>query len=57
MNYVAPDQSVAKHLGWPHWLPNPLFPFTMFRVDVPACHPLLQVESMEAAEIPEHSLP
>lgn len=57
MDYVAPDQSVAKRLGWLYWPPNPLFPFIMFRVAVPACHPLLRVESMEAAEIPEHSLP
>ncbi len=55
MNYVAPDQSVAKRLGWLYWLSNPLFPFTMFRVAVPGDHPLLRIESMEASEMLERS--
>lgn len=44
LNYIAPDRTVSTHLGWMYWLPNPLFPFIMFRVAVPADHPLLSVE-------------
>jgi uncharacterized protein (DUF427 family) len=46
LDYIAPDDTVSDHLGWTYWLPNPLFPFIMFRVAIPADHPLLIAESM-----------
>lgn len=46
LNYIAPDQSVSRHMGWTYWLPNPLFPFIIFRIAVPAHHPLLRIETM-----------
>ncbi|HEU0198523.1 MAG TPA: hypothetical protein VFQ88_15095 [Nevskiaceae bacterium] len=47
LNYVAPNDALAKHLGWLYWLPNPLFPFIMFRVAIPGQHPLLMVEPID----------
>lgn len=47
LDYIAPDGAAVKHLGWMYWLPNPLFPFIMFRVAIPAEHPLLRVESID----------
>lgn len=47
LDYTTPDGTVIKHLGWMYWLPNPLFPFIMFRVAIPADHPLLRVESID----------
>ena len=47
LNYIAPDRTVSHHLGWLYWLPNPLLPFIMFRVAIPAEHPLLKVESFD----------
>ncbi len=44
LDFVAPDGTVTKNLGWKYWLPNPLLPFIWFRVAVPATHPELQVE-------------
>lgn len=51
LNYIAPDQTVSTHLGWMYWLPNPLFPFIMFRVAVPADHPLLSVEPVNPPDL------
>ena len=48
LDYIAPDGTAVKHLGWMYWLPNPLFPFIMFRVAIPADHPLLMVKSIDA---------
>lgn len=47
LDYIAPDGAAVKHLGWMYWLPNPPFPFIMFRVAIPAEHPLLMVESID----------
>lgn len=44
LDFVRPDGSVAKNLGWKYWLPNPLLPFIWFRVAVPATHPEIEVE-------------
>lgn len=44
LNYIAPDQTVSKHLGWMYWLPNPLLPFIMYRVAVPGSDPSLIIE-------------
>lgn len=44
LNYVAPDQTVSKHLGWLYWLPNPLFPFIVYRVAVPGHDPSIGIE-------------
>lgn len=48
LNYIAPDRTASRHLGWMYWLSNPLFPFIMFRVAVPANHPLLSVEAVDS---------
>ena len=47
LDYVAPDQTVSRHLGWLYWLPNPLLPFVMFRVAVPGNDPLLAIETLD----------
>lgn len=47
LDYAASNGAVAKHLGWLYWLPNPLFPFIMFRVAIPGQHPSLMVESID----------
>ena len=39
LDYIAPDGTVVKNLGWKYWLPNPLFPFLWFRVSVLRVHP------------------
>jgi uncharacterized protein (DUF427 family) len=49
LDFVAPDGTVSKNLGWKYWLPNPLFPFIWFRVAVPAADPELVVEEYECA--------
>ena len=48
LDFVAPDGTVSKNLGWKYWLPNPLFPFIWFRVAVPRNHPELVVEEYES---------
>lgn len=47
LDYIAPDNTVSKHLGWLYWLPNPLLPFVMFRVAVPGNDPLLAIETLD----------
>ncbi len=37
------DGGRARNLGWLYWLPNPLFPFTAFRVALDGRHPDLEV--------------
>jgi hypothetical protein len=49
LDYVAPDGTVIKNLGWKYWLPNPLFPFIWFRVAIPREHPDILVEEYECA--------
>jgi uncharacterized protein (DUF427 family) len=49
LDFVAPDGTVTKNLGWKYWLPNPLLPFIWFRVAVPSEHPDLQIEEYESA--------
>ena len=49
LDFVAPDGTVTKYLGWKYWLPNPLFPFIWFRVAVPGTHPDIQVEKYDCA--------
>jgi hypothetical protein len=49
LDYVVPDGTVIKNLGWKYWLPNPLFPFIWFRVAVPRGHPDILVEEYECA--------
>ena len=36
----------SRNLGWMYWLPNPLFPFSWFRVAVPRAHPELTIEAL-----------
>ncbi|HEX7323817.1 MAG TPA: hypothetical protein VF292_00495 [Rhodanobacteraceae bacterium] len=48
LNYIAPDSTVSRHLGWLYWLPNPLLPFILFRVAVPAADPRILVEFVNA---------
>lgn len=38
----------GRSLGWLYWLPNPLLPFIWYRVAVPAHHPSLAFEIIEA---------
>lgn len=47
LDYIAPGGAMTRHLGWMYWLPNPLFPFIMFRVAIPADHPLLVAEPID----------
>ena len=49
LDFVTPDGSVIKNLGWKYWLPNPLFPFIWFRVAVPAVDPEIYVEEYDCA--------
>jgi uncharacterized protein (DUF427 family) len=49
LNFRAADGSVSKRLGWKYVVPNPLFPFIMFRVAVPGSHPDLDIEVTEIA--------
>ncbi len=46
LDWIAPDGTVSKRLGWKYVAPNPLFPFIWFRVAVPGAHPELQVTEM-----------
>ncbi|MDH3589508.1 MAG: hypothetical protein OEQ74_08900 [Gammaproteobacteria bacterium] len=50
LDFVAPDGTVTKNLGWKYWLPNPLFPFIWFRVAVSSSHPEIRVERYERPE-------
>ena len=50
LDFVAPDGTVSKNLGWKYWLPNPLFPFIWFRVAVSGSHPELRAERYERVE-------
>ena len=36
----------SRNLGWMYWLGNPLLPFILFRVAVPAQHPEIEVENL-----------
>jgi len=49
LDFVRPDGTRVKSLGWKYWLPNPLFPFIWFRVAVPGYHPEIDVEKYEKA--------
>lgn len=49
MDFHSADGEVSRNLGWFYWLPNPLFPFIIFRVAVPQHHPELMVEEFELA--------
>ena len=49
-DFVAPDGTAVKNLGWKYWLPNPLFPFIWFRVAVSATDPELVVEEYECTK-------
>jgi hypothetical protein len=46
LNFHASNGTVSRGLGWKYWLPNPLFPFIIFRVAVPQSHPELKVEEI-----------
>jgi hypothetical protein len=50
LNFVRPDGTVARNLGWKYWLPNPLLPFIWFRVAVPQAHPEISVERYEKVD-------
>jgi len=52
LNFVRPDGTVARNLGWKYWLPNPLLPFIWFRVAVPGAHPEISVARYEKADKP-----
>ncbi len=43
MNFHAPDGTVTYGLAWFYFVPNPLLPFTWFRVGIPRRHPELTV--------------
>ena len=49
LDYVAPDGTVIRNLGWKYWLPNPLFPFIWFRVAIPREHPDILFEEYKCA--------
>lgn len=51
LNYIAPDRTVSKHLGWMYWLPNPLLPFIMYRVAIPGYDPLLVIDSVDGCSM------
>lgn len=51
LNYIAPDRTVSKHLGWMYWLPNPLLPFIMYRVAIPGYDPLLAIDSVDGCSM------
>ena len=44
MDLHLDDGQRVRNLGWMYFLPNPLLPFTWFRVAVPGMHPDLEVE-------------
>lgn len=48
MDLHLPDGSVSRMLGWKYWLPNPLLPFTWYRVALPGNHPDLSITFGEA---------
>lgn len=48
IDYISPTGDRVRNLGWYYWLPNPLFPFTAFRIGIPARHPLISIEVGEA---------
>jgi len=48
LDFVMPDGTVIKNLGWKYWLPNPLLPFIWFRVAVPREHPDIRIEEYES---------
>ena len=50
LNFVRPDGTVARNLGWKYWLPNPLLPFIWFRVAVPGAHPEISVKRYEKVD-------
>jgi hypothetical protein len=49
LDFVTPDGTIVKNLGWKYWLPNPLLPFIWFRVAVAAEHPDIEIEEYECA--------
>lgn len=46
LDFELNDEIVVDRLGWYYWLPNPLLPFTAFRVALPASHPDLEYEKV-----------
>lgn len=52
LNFVQPDGTISRNLGWKYWLPNPLLPFIWFRVAVPGVHPEISVERYQKLQIP-----
>lgn len=44
LDFVEPDGTVTKNLGWKYWLPNPLLPFIWLRIAVPRGHPNIRIE-------------
>lgn len=49
LDLKLPDGAKARNLGWLYWLPNPLLPFIWYRAAVPARHPDILVEALDAA--------
>lgn len=49
MNWIAPDGTKVRGLGWLYFLPNPLFPFIWYRIGLPRYHPDLVIEEIEVA--------
>ncbi|MDP6175534.1 MAG: hypothetical protein QGF09_15310 [Rhodospirillales bacterium] len=47
MDLHLEDGSKLPSLGWLYWLPNPLFPFTWYRIGLPREHPQLSVEEYQ----------
>ena len=48
LDFHLPDGDTIKNLGWMYWLPNPLFPFTWYRVGLPQYHPELTLDKYQA---------
>ena len=46
---VALEGTVIKNPGWNYCLPNPLLPFTWFRVSIPREHSAIPDEEYECA--------
>jgi len=44
MDLHLEEGSRVRNLAWLYWLPNPLLPFTWFRVALPRQHPELDIE-------------
>jgi len=42
-HFTSEDGMRSPMLGWKYWLPNPLFPFIMFRIAVPKHHPDIEI--------------